>query len=107
MANVEVRTRMVVRGPMARGGPVLILEILLTPRGSGNRKLAVALARAAKSHAKLGRHVKKVRAGYSKVWITLTPSVALARTMLEWNADREKTPDVPGQLPLFGGPVPA
>lgn len=97
MPQIEVKTRM---RPESRHGPELVLEILLTPRGSGNRRLAVALARAAKNHAQLGPHVKRVRAGYSKVWVVLTPSVALAKTMLEWNAHPQ---DVPGQLPLFGG----
>jgi hypothetical protein len=113
MPKVEVRTRVVPatrsRGSRKRpgwdAGGYVLLEILLTPRGSGNRPLAVALANAAKAHPQLGPHVYSARAGYSKVWIKLTPSVQLARTMLEWNANRQ--PDVPGQLPLFGGPVPA
>jgi hypothetical protein len=82
------------------------MELLLTPRGSGNRKLAVALAKAAKNHPQLGPHVKRVKAGSSKVWITLVPSLALAQTMLTWNQQRKQT-DVPGQLAMFGVPIPA
>jgi hypothetical protein len=29
------------------------------------------------------------------------------RIMMEWNQDRLDEVDVPGQLPLFGGPAPA
>jgi hypothetical protein len=102
MPKVEVRTRL---RPLGRNGSELIMELLLTPRGSGNRKWAVALAKAAKHHAQLGPHVKRVRAGSSKVWIVLDPSLELAKTMWHWQ--RTRAADVEGQLPLFGGPVPA
>ena len=114
MPQVEVRTRVVPASKRSKGekkrpglhhGGYVLLEVLLTPRGSGNRRLAVALAKAFKAHPQLGPHVHTARAGYSKVWVKLTPSLALAKTMLEWNANRQ--PDVPGQLPLFGGPIPA
>jgi hypothetical protein len=85
----------------------LLMEILLHPRGSGNRNLARALANAAKKHPQLGPHVRSVRAGSSKVWVTLIPSFALTKTLAMWNAQREQDIDVPGQLPLFGGPAPA
>lgn len=104
MANVELRTRYRTRGPHA---PELILDLLLTPRGSGNRRMAQGLAAAAKSHPRLGRHVRNVVAGSSRVRISLKPSVELTRDMLAWNAERSAaTPDVEGQLPLFGGPIP-
>ena len=104
MPQVELRTRMRVNG---RRGPELILEIILTPRGSGNRKLALCLARAAKKDPRLGPHVKKVKAGYSKVWVTLTPSLQLGRTLLEIQALQlaNAGQDVEGQLPLFGIPA--
>ena len=104
MPQVELRTRTRING---RSGPELILEILLTPRGSGNRKLALGLARAAKKDPRIGPHVKRVRAGYSKVWVTLTPSIQLARTLFEMQAAAlaNAGQDVEGQLPLFGVPV--
>lgn len=82
------------------------MELLLTPRGSGNRRWAVALAKAAKRHPQLGPHVKRTRAGSSKVWIVLKPSLALTRALLEWQEQRSSVPDVEGQLPLFGGAAP-
>ncbi len=85
----------------------LVIEIGLLPRGSGNRKLARSIAAAAKQHPKLRPHLKRVRAGSSKVWVVLRPSAALMRIMMEWNQDRLDEVDVPGQLPLFGGPAPA
>jgi hypothetical protein len=111
MSKVEVRTRIrrvkeTAGGKRRWSGDVeLVMEILLLPRGSGNRNMARALAQAAKKDRRLGPHVKRVKAGASKVWVTLVPSMALAHTMLEWNGDRPA--DVPGQLPLFGGACPA
>lgn len=107
MPQVELRTRTRING---RTGPELILEIILTPKGSGNRKLALGLAQAARRDPRIGPHVKRVRAGYSKVWVTLTPSLQLARTLFEMQAAelaRAGESDVPGQMPLFGGPLPA
>ncbi len=113
MPQVEVRTRI---RPVRRtgggkrrwsdGDSEIVMQILLLPRGSGNRKMAVALAKAAKADPKLSPHVKRVKAGASTVWVILRPSFALAKTMMEWNRQRVENPDVPGQLPLFGGPVP-
>jgi hypothetical protein len=89
------------------GETEVLMEILIVPRGSGNRNLARGLAQAAKLHPALGPHVRRVRAGASKVWVTLIPSLALTRTLLTWESERQGQADVPGQLPLFGGPMPA
>jgi len=115
MAQVDVKTRMrPVRPPGNKPRPrewlhetELVIEIGLLPRGSGNRNLARSIANAAKHHAKLAPHVKRVRAGSSKVWVILRPSAALMRIMMEWHQDRLDEVDAPGQLPLFGGPAPA
>jgi hypothetical protein len=80
----------------------LLLEIILTPRGSGNRKFAVGLAKAAKASPQLGPHVRRVKAGSSKVWIYLTPSLGLMKTIALWQSSAQAKEDVPGQLPLFG-----
>ncbi len=113
MPQVEVRTRLVpVRRPGEKkrdnllGETEILLEILLVPRGSGNRKWAVALGKAAKVHPEIGPHVKRVRVGSSKLWIALKPSASLMASMLSWNKRRVEMSDVPGQLPLFGGAVP-
>jgi hypothetical protein len=113
MPQVEVRTRLV---PVRRSGQrkrdnllgetEVLMEILLVPRGSGNRKWAVALGKAAKAHPELGPHVKRVRVGSSKVWVTLLPSPSLLASMMSWNQRRLESADVPGQLPLFGGAIP-
>jgi hypothetical protein len=102
MPSVEVKVRTRLRG---RGGPEVVLEILLTPRGSGNRKLARQLATAARMHPKLGPHIRRVSCGTSKINVHLIPSMELSRVMLEWNRERMERSDVPGQLPLFGGAV--
>lgn len=114
MPQVEVRTRLVpVRcaGQRQRdnlfGATEILLEILLVPRGSGNRKWAVALAKAARVHPELGPHIRRVRVGSSKLLITLKPSVSLMSAMMSWNQRRLASADVPGQLPLFGGVAPA
>jgi hypothetical protein len=83
----------------------LLLEILLTPRGSGNRKFAVELAQAARTNPKLGPHIRRVKAGSSKVWIYLTPSLGLMKTLALWSSSVQQDQDVPGQLGLFGSPA--
>jgi hypothetical protein len=104
MPRAELKIRM---RPLAKRGAELVLEILLTPRGSGNRELARQMARAARNHPKLGPHVRRVQAGSSKVMVHLIPSVELMRVVAQWQRDEVEAADVPGQLPLFGGPVAA
>jgi hypothetical protein len=101
MPQIEVRTRM---RPTARTGPELVMEMLLVPRGSGNRRFAQDLARAARQHPKLKPHIKRVRAGTSKVLVVFRPSMALTKIIFEWNRERieSETVDVEGQIPLFG-----
>ena len=99
MPRAEVR----IRGRVSRRGPEVVLEVLLTPRGSGNRKLARQLAAAFRNHPKLGRHVRRASAGSSKVMVHMIPSLAMMRVVAQWQ--KERVEDVPGQLPLFGGPV--
>jgi hypothetical protein len=112
MPKVEVRTRLRPLGNKRKPAPdapknqfngELIMELLLTPRGSGNRKFAIALAKAAKNHPRLGPHVKSVKAGSSKVWIILIPSLGLMKTIWQWT--EQQTTDVPGQLSMFGVPL--
>ena len=110
MPQVEVRTRMRAarrKGTRKRPGMLsadeheLILELVITPRGSGNRNFARGLARAAVNHPHLGPHVKRARAGSSKVWVILRPSLELTTALAEFQLERARLSDVPGQLPLF------
>jgi hypothetical protein len=111
MPQIEVRTRTYVpkntktkkRGRGEWQDAELLLEIILTPRGSGNRKFAVGLAKAAKASPQLAPHIRRVKAGSSKVWIYLTPSFGLMKTIALWQSGvAQANEDVPGQLPLFG-----
>ncbi len=100
----EVRTRM---KPGGVKGPEIIMEILLTPRGSGNRKYAQALARAAESHPEFGCHVRRVRVGASKVMVVFEPSAAFGQAMLSATFMPKKSTGIPGQLGLLGVPMSA
>jgi hypothetical protein len=104
MPQVELKTWLRPLGRRRKGESELVLEFRLTPRGSGNRKLARALASAAKNHPKLGPHVKRVQAGSSKVWVVLRPSLTLMQVVAAWKDEMIETADVPGQLPLFTAP---
>lgn len=95
--KIEVRTRM----RIARGGvPTVVLDLLLLPRGSGNRNRARRLAQAFREHPKMKRHVRRVVCGTSRVTVHLRASVPMMRDI--WAiAPEQGIPDVPGQMPLF------
>jgi hypothetical protein len=78
---------------------VLVLDIALVPRGSGNRNAARRLAEGFRTNGKLAPHVLKVTAGTSRVLVHLRVSLELMRIVAEWP---KVEGDVPGQLPLFG-----
>ncbi len=100
MPKIELKTRIRTTG---RHGPELILDLLLVPRGSGNRAFAAALAKSIREHPKLGHHVRQVTAGSSRVIVSLISSPGLMKTIWQWNKDRvDAQGDVPGQIPLFG-----
>jgi hypothetical protein len=99
MPKIELKTRIRSDG---RHGPELILDLLLVPRGSGNRAFAAALAKTIRKHPKLSPHVRQVKAGSSRVMVSLTPSVGLMKTIALWSSSVQADEDVPGQLPLFG-----
>jgi hypothetical protein len=96
--QTEVKTRI---RKLRGGGSEIVMEILLVPRGSGNRTMARNLAAAFKKHPDLAEHVRKTVAGTSKVTVHLIASAALMKTILTW--DGKPAGDVPGQLPLFDG----
>jgi hypothetical protein len=60
----------------------------------------VALAKTIRRHPKLGRHVRQVKVGSSRVMVSLIASPALMKTIWQWSPD-ETAVDVEGQLPLF------
>ncbi len=99
--QTEVKTRI---KKLRGGGTEVVMDLLLLPRGSGNRPMAKRLAAAFKAHPVLAPHVRSVKAGASKVTIHLTPSVALMKAIFEITENASR-PDVPGQLPLFGVPA--
>jgi hypothetical protein len=78
---------------------ILVLDIALVPRGSGNRNAARRLANEFRENEHLSPHVVKVTHGTSRVLVHLRSSVELMRIVAEWPRPE---PDVPGQLPLFG-----
>lgn len=95
---IEVKTRM----KMVNGGreSEVIMDLLLLPRGSGNRNQARAIGRAFKRNRHLKGHVKRVVVGSSRVTVHLRSSISLLREIQKM-AEEERALDVPGQLPLF------
>lgn len=97
--QIEVKTRLKV----ARDGtPVVIMDVLLLPRGSGNRNRARQLADAFKVHPLLKRHVRRVVCGASRVTVHMRSSLGLLRDINAIAPEMERTQDVEGQLKLFG-----
>lgn len=82
--------------------PVLvIMEILLLPRGSGNRNMARRLANHFRTNPELKPNVHKVVCGTSRVTVHLIPSVDLLQK-IEDIKQQQRQQDLPGQLRLFG-----
>lgn len=96
--QAEVRTRTVVR----RGGRVeMVMEILLLPRGSGNRYKARRLAQAFKEHRIMGPHIHKVVCGTSKVALHMEPSLDLLGAIAETVEEGRRREGEADQMPLF------
>lgn len=96
-ASVELRTR--VKG-LGTKRAVVVLDVLLLPRGSGNRTRARRLADAFRKHELMGPHISRVVCGASRVTVHLRASAASVAALAEL-MEREKRKDVEGQLPLF------
>lgn len=98
--QIEVKTRMRITGEE----PEVIMDLLLKPRGSGNRHQARLLGRAFRNHRILGDHVKKVVVGSSRVTVHLRATLDAIRAVNECAEEnrRNQPVDVPGQLKLFG-----
>lgn len=97
--QVEVSTR----ARLTRAGlPEIVLKVLLTPRGSGNRGYAERLAKAFRQQEIMRPHIKRVHAGTSSVTVYLKPSVGCMRAINEVAKRAKAAVDVPGQMGLFG-----
>lgn len=88
--------------------PELVLDVLLVPRGSGNRKMARRIADYIRRDSDLGPYVGKIVTGSSRVSIHLpiTREVEAAVNRFLTRRKEEEAqavPDVPGQLPLAFG----
>ncbi len=95
--KIEVRTRARVT---RQGRPTVVMDLLLLPRGSGNRNRARRLAQVFRQHPTMKRHVIRVVCGASRVTVHMKASVQLMRDVMSIAPEHGIT-DVPGQLPLF------
>lgn len=97
--QIEVKTRL----KIARDGtPVVIMDVLLLPRGSGNRNRARRLGEAFRQHPKIKKHIRKIVVGASRITVHMRSSIALMRDINQISPELEATQDVEGQLKLFG-----
>lgn len=97
--QAEIKTMMRVRDGHP---PELIMQMMLLPRGSGNKNKARRLAQAFKEHPKMKPHIKRVVTGSSSVTVHMLSSLALMDVLNEISAEAKAKKDVEGQLPLFG-----
>lgn len=97
--QVEVTTKIKLGGET---GSILILDVALLPKGSGNRAAAQRLAEGFRRSPELAPHVVKMTTGTSRVIVHLRNSPSLISAILKIKAMAR---DVPGQLPLFGQPA--
>jgi hypothetical protein len=97
--QIEVKTR----GRVTRSGePEIVVQMALVPRGGANRAKARQLADRIKKLPELKDYLKRVVVGTSSVSVHLRASFDLAAVLA--NLGKK---DVPGQVPLFGGELPA
>lgn len=101
--QVEVRTRF--KG-LTSNAPELILDVLLLPRGSGNRRVARQMAEQLREDRHLKPHIGKIVAGASRVSVHMPITVGMQKAIDAFLAERKEQQqdhDVPGQLPLAFG----
>jgi hypothetical protein len=79
---------------------VMVLDIKLVPRGSGNRAAAQRLGRGVRSHPDLGPHIKRVVVGTSRVTVHFLVTLEFLKIVRDLKLEENR--DVPGQLALFG-----
>jgi len=92
--RIEVKTRF---HKTRAGEPRLVLDFMLTPRGSGNKAAAERLAKEARESA-LASHLTRVVVGASRVTLHLRSDLELLGILASWPASG----DVSGQLMLPG-----
>lgn len=99
---IEMTTRVVFR-PGESPWPLMVIDQVFVPRGSGNRNKARRLAESWRQSVLMAPFVEKVTVGASKVRVHLTMSPALKKAMDQYQREQaEQIPDVPGQELLFG-----
>ena len=96
--QVEVKTQLKIQRD---GTPLVILSVILLPRGSGNRNRARRLADAFRNHPRMKPHIREVICGASRVTVHMRSSLSLLRE-INALAGAARAGDVPGQLALFG-----
>ena len=83
-------------------GSVLILDVALLPKGSGNRAAAERLAHDFRTNPELAPHVEKITAGTSRVIVQLRNSPSLLAAIVKI---KQAARDLHGQLHMFGRPA--
>ena len=103
---MEMRTRVVLKGRLTEKHPwpLLVIDLVMVPRGSGNRNKARRVGDSWRRSELMKPFVEKVVVGASKVRVHLTLSPDLKRTMDQYQREQaeQQVQDVPGQALLFG-----
>lgn len=102
--QVEVKTRAHVN---RKGKAEVLLQLLLVPRGSGNRRTAQRLAKSFRDHPIMKPHITKVVCGCSAVTVHLRSSLAMLQALAETMDQEKAKKDVKGQMRLWGSVQPA
>jgi hypothetical protein len=79
----------------------IILDMMLMPRGSGNRAFARRLGESFKRDKRLDAYRTRVVIGASRVTVHLKAEPGLMATILEISQSISQQRDLPGQLPMF------
>ena len=99
---VEVKTH-VKFTPGSSPWPLMIVDMVYVPRGSGNRNKARAMAERWRESDVMAPFLEKVVVGASKVRVHLRCSPAFTQAMARVREEEAARVDVPGQLGLFAG----
>lgn len=82
-----------------------IVDLLLVPRGSGNRHIATGLGKVIRNHPRLKDHIRTLKVGVSKVSIHFRPTFAMSLDLLKLATEVYMKKNDPNQLPLFPDPA--
>lgn len=97
--QIETRTALKWSKDMERAW--IVLDMLLKPRGSGNRYFAKRLAATFKQDPELKPYITRVVVGSSRVTVRLRCEVGLMGAMMRVVNRHVEVRDVPGQMPMF------